>query len=47
MSLGIEFWADVEEKYEPKDTYTEEESNNNFIANAKEMNEILSGPSES
>ena len=47
MSLGIEFWAVVEEKYAPKDTDTEEEAKQNFKANAKAMNALLSGLSES
>ena len=47
MSLEIEVWVDVEEKYAPKDTNTEREAKQNFIANAKEMNALLSSMSES
>ena len=47
MSLGIEVWAVVEERYVPKDTGTEKKSKQDFIANAKEMNALLSGLSES
>ena len=43
MSLGVGVWVDVEEKYAPKDTYMEEEAKQNFIANKKVMNALLSG----
>ena len=35
MSLGLEVWAGVELGYAPKDTDTEKESKQDFIANAK------------
>ena len=43
MSLGIKVWDDVEEKFAPKDTDIQKEAKQNFIANAKEMNALLSG----
>ena len=43
MSLGIEVWAAVEEGYAPKDTDTEKEAKQNFIANEKSMNTVFSG----
>ena len=46
MSLGIEVWAIVEEGYAPKDTDTEKEAKQNFIANAKSMNVPLIGQCE-
>ena len=42
MSVGIEVWAVVEEGYAPKDTDTEKNAKQNFIANAKAMNALLS-----
>ena len=47
MSLGVEVWIVVEEKYAPKETDTKKEAKQNFIANAKAMNALLSGLSES
>ena len=47
MSLGIEVWVVVELGYAPKGTDTEKESKQDFIANAKEMNALLSGLCES
>ena len=47
MSLGLKVWIVVEEKYAPKDTNTEKEAKQDFIANAKEMNSLLSGTCES
>ena len=47
MSLGIEVWDVVEEKYAPKDTDTEEEAKKKFRANEKAMNALLSSLSES
>ena len=35
MSLGIEVWVALEENYAPKETNTEKEAKQNFIANAK------------
>ena len=46
-SLEIEFWAVMEEGYAPKDTDIEKYSRQNFIANAKAMNALLSGLCES
>ena len=43
MSLGIEVWAAMELGYAPKDSDTEKEAKQDFIANAKAMNAILSG----
>ena len=43
MSLGIEVWAAVELGYAPKDFDTEKEAKQDFIANAKAMNALLSG----
>ena len=43
MSLGIEVWATVELGYAPKDSDTEKEAKQDFIANAKAMNALLSG----
>ena len=43
MSLGIEFWAIVDLGCAPKDSDTEKESKQDFIANAKAMNALLSG----
>ena len=47
MSLGIEVWAVVKEGYAPKDTDTEKDARQNFIANAKAMNALLSSLCES
>ena len=47
MSLGIEVLAAVEEGYAPKDTDTKKDAKQNFIANAKAMNALLSGLCES
>ena len=46
MSLGIEVWAAVHLRYAPKDSDTEKEAKQDFIANAKAMNALLSGLSE-
>ena len=43
MSLGIEFWVVVELGYAPKDSNIEKESKQDFIANEKAMNALLSG----
>ena len=43
MSLGIEFWVVVELGYAPKDSDTEKEAIQDFIANAKAMNALLNG----
>ena len=43
MSLGIEVWATVEFGYAPKATNLEREAKQEFVANAKAMNAILSG----
>ena len=47
MSLGLEVWAVVEDGYDPKVTYTKKEAKQDFIANAKAMNALLSGLCES
>ena len=47
MSLGLEFWIAVEVKYAPKDTYTEKQAKQDFIANEKVMNALLRGLCES
>ena len=46
MSLGVEVWAVVDLGYAPKDSDTEKEAKQDFIANAKAMNALLSGPCE-
>ena len=46
MYLGVEVQVAMEEQYAPKDTNTKKEAKQNFIANAKAMNALLSGPSE-
>ena len=43
MSLGIEVWADVKLGYAPKDSDTEKDAKQDFIANAKAMNALLNG----
>ena len=43
MSLGIEFWAAVDLGYALKDSDTEKETKQDFIAIAKAMNALLSG----
>ena len=43
MSLGIEVWAVVELGYALKATNTEKDSKQDFVANAKAMNSLLSG----
>ena len=43
MSLGIEVWAAVELGYAPKVTDSEKEAKQDFVANAKAMNALLSG----
>ena len=43
MSLGMEVWAAVELGYAPKATDSEEETKQDFVANAKAMNAILNG----
>ena len=43
MSLGIQVWAVVDFGYAPKDSDTEKEAKQDFIANAKSMNALLSG----
>ena len=43
MSLAIEVWAAVEFGYAPKATDPEREAKQEFVANAKAMNAILSG----
>ena len=40
ISLGIEVWATVEFGYAPKITDSEKEAKQDFVANAKAMNEI-------
>ena len=47
MSLGIEVWVVEELGYAPKDIGTEKEAKQYFISNAKAMNALLSGLSES
>ena len=47
VSIGIEVWAVVEEGYDPKDTEIEKYAKQNFVANSKAMNELLSGLCES
>ena len=42
MSLGLEVWVVVELGYAPKDSDTKKESKQDFIANAKAMNVLLS-----
>ena len=42
MSLGLDVWIAIEVKYEPKDTHIEKEAKQDFIANAKAMNALLS-----
>ena len=43
MSLGIEVWAAVDLGYAPKDSDIEKEAKQDFIANSKAMNALLSG----
>ena len=43
MSLGLEVWDAVEFGYSTKPTDSEKEAKQNFVANAKAMNAILSG----
>ena len=43
MSLRIEFWAAVEFGYAPKETDSEKEAKQDFVANVKAMNAILNG----
>ena len=43
MSLGIEVWAVVNFGYAPKDSNTEKETKQDFVANSKAMNALLSG----
>ena len=43
MYLGIEVWATVDFGYAPKDSDTEKEAKQDFIANAKAMNSLLCG----
>ena len=43
MSLGIEFWAAVDLGYAPKDSDREKQAKQDFIANSKAMNALLSG----
>ena len=43
ISLGIEVWAVVDLGYAPKDSDTEKEAKQDFIANAKAMNALVSG----
>ena len=43
MSLGIEVWVAVEFGYAPKETDSEKEAKQDFVANAKAMNAILNG----
>ena len=47
MSLGIEVWAVVEVGYAPEDSDTKKEAKQDFIANAKAMNALLSSLCES
>ena len=47
MSLGLAVWILVEVKYAPKDTDTEKEAKQDFMANAKAMNALLGGLCES
>ena len=46
MSLGIEVWVAMDLGYAPKDSDTEKEAKQDFIANAKAMNALLSGMCE-
>ena len=43
MSLGIEVWPAVELGYAPKETNSEKDAKQDFVANAKAMNALLSG----
>ena len=43
ISLGIEFWVAVELGYAPKETDSEKDAKQDFVANAKAMNALLSG----
>ena len=43
ISLGLEFWAVVELGYALKDSDIEKEAKQDFIANEKAMNSLLSG----
>ena len=43
MSLGIEVWATVELGYAPKETESEKDAKQDFVANEKAMNSLLNG----